>query len=688
MSFDIMNNILLNYGLSKENLKKGGKRGGFLGKEIRNLVKLGQNGGNGNSNTSKNIINSFSSDLNNFKYEWFKNSCWIDASLVSLLGMGETNLTTNIRKNCNENNDEFCKFITNFMSAVNNDYKDYDLKMTVKNKMIFYNKLTEKLKKNYRDTYFNNEDRFGSASPIYDLLLSYGGISYDINFTGKFDISKITDDDVNTIKSNVNLTFTINNNKLTYEIKNKKATISITNDSYNDLFSENPQIPFSNYYQQIKGFSKATQIELEKFIFIRKNVKTEGFVKKSTFDVNETQIIDDWYSRTIDTTQSQASNKNSNKESFNNFNKKNNIERSYTLTIIYTEKYVFDVPIVVLTKIGFNKIDDKNSDIKQMTNEIIKKFTNLVIFYKEYGEIFGDTNYYDKNGTINIYIKDTKPWLYIPYQNLNGKDINDYINDNLKDNKHDILVLDVDSFYDKEYWTEKNYKIDNYELKSSTITSLGGGHYLSLIEYEKNWYVIDVMRKTVKKITDLKDKLNKATFLIYKKAKTAKAKTANAKTANAKTAKAKTAKAKTAKAKTANAKTANAKTANAKTANAKKAEPAPKKKVEISFKADAKNPLDEAKKTFQEMYKIFGTEISIETIDNNNLKEMEDSKKELKDITTKLIESTIQLEEGISNFKSDYDEATKRKIVREITDKEDVISKKMKEITRLFNSLF
>ena len=67
---------------------------------------------------------------------------------------------------------------------------------------------------------------------------------------------------------------------------------------------------------------------------------------------------------------------------------------------------------------------------------------------------------------------------------------------------------------------------------------------------------------------------------------------------------------------------------------------------------------------------------------------MEESKKELKEITEKLIEYTKQIKEGISNFNSDYEQETKRKIVREIKDKEDIISKKMKEITDLFNKLF
>lgn len=670
MSFDIMNNILLNYGLSKENLKKGGKRGGFLGKEIRKLVKvgkLGQKGGNGNSN-SQNIIKSFSSDLDEFKYKWFQNSCWIDAPLINLLGIGETDLTKNIREKCKSNDDDFCKFINNFMASVNKDYRGNDLEMNVTNKMIFYNKLKEISKTKYSNSDFKTVYSYGSASSIYDLLLSYGDISYNINITGKFDVNNITEQDVNNITNNDNLTFTINNNKIIYEVKNKIETIHLTEDSYNDLFSKNPKIPFKNYYQQIKGFDKATgatQIELEKFIFKKTGEKLNGFVKKSIFDGNEQKILDEWYSRNIDHSVRSEDNKNSTENNFNNFSTENGVLSSYTLKIQYIEKYEFDVPNDVLDKIELNKFINKNINIKKSKDvNDIKKINNLFKFYKEYGEIFKYLDYYDANGTITIDKKGKNPWLTVIYNNLKDKkNINAYISENLSSNDNDILVLAVDSFYDKNYWNDENYKIideekeEKYKLKSATITTEGGSHYLSLIEYKNKWYVIDVMRKTITEIqiSELKDRLNKAIFLIYKKATAAKKATAIESKPEVPTS---------------------------------PLLPSSKKKEKITFNVEAENPLPEAIKTFEKIKENFGPKISIETIDNNNLKDMEESKKELKEITEKLIEYTKQIKEGISNFNSDYEQETKRKIVREIKDKEDIISKKMKEITDLFNKLF
>ena len=139
---------------------------------LLNNKSLEQKGGDGDKCKNYNIVDCWKDkNFNEFKYKWHENSCWIDASLVSLLGIGNTDIINNILKKCKSNNDDFCNLIKSFINSVNNTNEE-EIKMDVKKKKLFY-----KESQNITDIPFIRENDFvkemsyGSAYPIVQIIL-------------------------------------------------------------------------------------------------------------------------------------------------------------------------------------------------------------------------------------------------------------------------------------------------------------------------------------------------------------------------------------------------------------------------------------------------------------------------------------------------------------------------------------
>lgn len=603
--------------------------GGFLGKKIRDLVNpIYKGGGNGNNNKKiyKNIIQSFNNtkDFKIFKYKWNKNSCWIDASLINLLGMGENNLIENIKKKCKNNNDEFCNLINNFMSIVQNTYNDGILKFNVKEKMILYNEL-EKLNRKYTKNDFAVENSFGSASSIYDLLLTYGDIQYTIEDKNTYKISNLKSVDLKNFKKNLNK----KDDKFTYNNKNKLETIEIKKEEYDNLINSNKSsIPCQNYYYKyIEKNHELTQLSVEETI----NDNNDYFTKNTILEVDnicKEHVTE--YQKIVNNTP-QIINKSIYNKNSHKMNKK------YFIKISYNEESEFVVDSEILNKINIGGGVGNN----YKNDENIKKIYNIYKYYQKYNKVPEIKEINNKGDiTLNILL----PWVNVPYQHVYNTEtsINNYINNVLKENKYDILVLDVNSFYSKKYWKNNNYYIKDYVLKSATITTPSGTHYISLIKYNNKWYVIDVMKKTIKILNDkdFYNKLDKATFFIYKK----------------------------------------------EDKEDKEDKKDSKKKVIKKFEKinfdEAKNVGEISKEIFDHINKHLENIRSVEP-ENPILKELSNNQINLNEYTKKLLKATKELFENIEIFKNvttDYNKI--------IDEKEKIIAEKIKKISNLANDVF
>ena len=578
MSFDIMNNILLNYGLSKENLKKGGKRGGFLGKEIRKLVKVGKLGQKGGSEiTLKNVIDDYQ------KEELIDNNN--NQLLCSNNKKGKFPFYKSIKLENHENNYQSPNDLIFSL-------KRFESGRKIKTPVIIPDTLNL-----YKITY-----------NLTAVIIHKGELNSGHYYTlvKKKDNEWIELNDSNSpvsVKNNI-AKKTINTIGYIFLYKNKNKNIinEIETSKRNGIIN----IGHSCYFNSILQFLISTDEYLNSNKMQKYRPTLYNFLENCTKVTDTTKNINDgMYLKTFN-----EKNINSDKiSSDNNYtfvNKDQNNVKNKIINKIGKKKYV-----IITVKDGDKKY---NKLFQNINGNLVDNGYAGVSVFGNYSNRLGLGCQEDATEALTLLLDSSEIFPYKENTEIYSVNKNNNPAKKIKYQNEITSFTTIPPFY--KYLTKNIIEIKDKKCKERKT------------KYDIQQLFFPIPSPTPSPTSPILSPTPSPLL------------------------------------------------------------PSSKKKEKITFNVEAENPLPEAIKTFEKIKENFGTKISVETIDNNNLKDMEESKKELKEITEKLIEYTKQIKEGISNFNSDYEKVTKRKIVREIKDKEDIISKKMKEITDLFNKLF